>query len=500
MTIGSPASGHIGDPEAVIDVALSARDVGRGGDALPLLRSALAAHPRNARLWQAMGLVHRALEDSAAAIEAFAEAARSSPADAKIAHGLAQVSLEAGRPAAALFDRARILAPSDGSILLGRAAAQLAEGQPKAAIDDLDAVVAANPGWSEGRATLARLRWMMGDAAGYMEGHLRALAATPSSLALWTEMLDLMIEGEHIEEAADMLAKARLATGAGDALLPYEAICASELGRSEEADRLFALLAPRRHVAIVERHLRHLLRTGRPAEAAQLAEPWLADERGGRLWPFISLAWRLIGDRRIDWLEGCGGLVGVYDLDVADLLGPLAERLRTLHLARHFPLGQSVRGGTQTDGPLFAREEPEIRALRALVVKAVEAHIAGMGAHDARHPVLRHLDKGFRFSGSWSVRLAGAGRHTNHIHPQGWLSSAFYVAIPTEAEMDAAPSGWLQLGRPPEALSLDMPALREVEPKPGRLVLFPSIMWHGTVPFGGGERLTVAFDVVPARG
>jgi hypothetical protein len=30
-------------------------------------------------------------------------------------------------------------------------------------------------------------------------------------------------------------------------------------------------------------------------------------------------------------------------------------------------------------------------------------------------------------------------------------------------------------------------------------VLFPSFLWHGTVPFRRGERrLTAAFDVVPA--
>ena len=43
------------------------------------------------------------------------------------------------------------------------------------------------------------------------------------------------------------------------------------------------------------------------------------------------------------------------------------------------------------------------------------------------------------------------------------------------------------------------PEARYVEPRPGRLVLFPSWMWHGTVPFGAGERLTVAFDVAPPR-
>jgi hypothetical protein len=37
-----------------------------------------------------------------------------------------------------------------------------------------------------------------------------------------------------------------------------------------------------------------------------------------------------------------------------------------------------------------------------------------------------------------------------------------------------------------------------VEPKPGRLVLFPSYMWHATRPFRAGERITVAFDIAPA--
>jgi hypothetical protein len=28
-------------------------------------------------------------------------------------------------------------------------------------------------------------------------------------------------------------------------------------------------------------------------------------------------------------------------------------------------------------------------------------------------------------------------------------------------------------------------------------VLFPSYMWHGTIPFTSGERMTAPFDVVP---
>jgi hypothetical protein len=78
----------------------------------------------------------------------------------------------------------------------------------------------------------------------------------------------------------------------------------------------------------------------------------------------------------------------------------------------------------------------------------------------------------------------------------GWFSSALYVALPEAGEGDA---GWLTLGAPQKELGLDVAPFRKIEPKPGRLVLFPSTMWHGTVPFAEGERLTIAFDVAPPK-
>jgi uncharacterized protein (TIGR02466 family) len=104
-----------------------------------------------------------------------------------------------------------------------------------------------------------------------------------------------------------------------------------------------------------------------------------------------------------------------------------------------------------------------------------------------------------RFAGSWSVRLRGGGHHSNHVHPQGWLSSAFYVDLPPRAEDEPADSAWFTLGAPDERLDLKVDPWSKIEPRAGRLVLFPSWMWHGTVPFRGGERLTVAFDVARPR-
>jgi hypothetical protein len=49
-------------------------------------------------------------------------------------------------------------------------------------------------------------------------------------------------------------------------------------------------------------------------------------------------------------------------------------------------------------------------------------------------------------------------------------------------------------------VTLKNPVRRAIQPVTGRLVLFPSYMWHGTVPFHDkSARTTIAFDVVPMR-
>src|SRR5213075_50526 len=175
----------------------------------------------------------------------------------------------------------------------------------------------------------------------------------------------------------------------------------------------------------------------------------------------------------------------------------LADRLRALHSHSGRYLDQSVRGGTQTDGPLFSRLDPEIRELRAVISEAVKQYRSGLPPLDPTHPMLRYRREGsVLFAGSWSVRLQGAGFHSNHVHPQGWISSAFYVAVPNGLTGE---QGWLTLGEPQAELGIAMQPFRRIEPKPGQLVLFPSMMWHGTLPFTDGERLTVAFDVAPPR-
>ena len=483
------------DAEAMLQAGIAALQAGADEEAIGPVREILASHPDHPQLWQLLALLHRDLQDLARSAEAFGRAAEIAPDDAMIAHGRACVAYEAGLPAARHFERAMRLAPGGREILLRHAAALIAEGRSDEAIGNVERELTRDPRWLEGHAALARVRWALGEQELFDASYEAALRAHPRDLALWRAWLETLLHDGLHDRALAIAARARAAAGPHRSFDAAEAIARSELGELAAADALFAGLAGVNDVNLIVHRLRHLLRAGRAAEAAFLAEQHVHSDPSHNVWPHLSAAWRLLGDPRWEWLEGNPGFVGIYDLtDSLPPLDALAERLRALHRTTRHPLDQSLRGGTQTEGDLFSRIEPEIVALRKAVVQAVEHYVAQLPPPQDGHPLLHRRRAPIRFAGSWSARLAGGGRHVDHYHPLGWISSALYIALPGEAERGGGEAGWLTLGEA-NILGLDLPPIRLIEPKPGRLILFPSTMWHGTRPFEAGERLAVAFDV-----
>jgi hypothetical protein len=269
---------------------------------------------------------------------------------------------------------------------------------------------------------------------------------------------------------------------------------ASEAGQIQRGDQLFAALPaslPERHI-LEARHRVRCRDYGRAAELADKAraeKPW---DVGA--WAMTGLIWRLTGDPRADWLLGQPGLVSARDIALdRSQLERIATRLRSLHRTRAHPIGQSIRGGTQTRGRLFERQDTAIGLLKMAIEEALGSYWSSLPPQDEAHPLLRHRNARPLLDGSWSVRLTSGGFHVSHFHPAGILSSACYLVVP---EPDGAKEGWLELGGAPGGLDVEIEPLAMIEPKPGRLALFPSYLFHGTRPFSSGERLTVAFDVV----
>lgn len=245
------------------------------------------------------------------------------------------------------------------------------------------------------------------------------------------------------------------------------------------------------------------LAAGRNDEALEVARRAVANDPNNQAtWGWLATAARSAGSPEYEELFDYKTFVRAYTLDTPEgwesleaFLADLAGTLRAMHTTRAEPLSQSVRGGTQTVGDISRVQHPVIQAFFAALERSILKYMRDLGS--ANHPFLSRNTGRYSIQAAWSVRLQSQGHHSSHFHPMGWISSAFYVVVPPSPE--GTHEGWIQFGAPPYATATPQPPELFVQPKPGQLVLFPSYMWHGTVPFTAeSERITIAFDAVPA--
>lgn len=494
---GQASAAAPGELEYALNLAIALGRADRAGEAVTVLRTVEAPGSAVARYCSARAALERQRGALAEAQAWYQACLRLDPAHARALQGRARVALERGDPAApVLYDEALAVSPADAELWLGKAQALEAAGRGGEARAIGAELVSQVPHWLDALRLMAQLRLGDGEAdfaRDYREAAER-LPADPSILAAWCAVLSGL---GHEAEAARVAALGRERFGESSPFPLLHAVHAGAAGDDETADAIFATLKDDG----LERALheaRHRLRRREPDEAERLLGGVIAAQPDNiAAWALRDVGWRMAGDARHEWLHGREGLVASLPLDLsAEHRNAATALLDRLHDASTLPLGQSVRGGSQTRGGLFDRMEPELAALRQGIERTLAAYRQALPPAEQDHPMLRHRDAAWRIAGSWSVRLsAGGGSHVSHIHPQGIVSSALYLALPAETADSSGKAGWLEIGRPAADLRTDLPPLHEIEPKEGFLALFPSTLYHGTRPFSEGRRMTVAFDV-----
>lgn len=480
--------------EPLFNLALTLTGAGRAREALGLLIEREASLASLPRYWSIRAGTERALGAKRDALASYDKAAKADPANPRAVHGRARMSLETGRPAVEFYRLLVAAHPNDPEAWLGYAQALDAENRGAEARNLVEQLLAQAPGWTAALELLAQLRWAGGEQDSFANHY--AAAAKLRDPAVYASWCRTLAGVDRHAEAAAVAAEAREALGNPPAFALIEAGHRGEAGDDAAAEAIFASLT----FASPERDLheaRHRLRLGDAAAAEQLcAQVIAAVPHHVAAWALRGIAWRLLGDPRSEWLHGQPGLVAsiALDLDCGALSETLAY-LDRLHDHSAIPVGQSVREGTQTRGGLFDRHEPEVRKIEQAYRRALDDYRAGLPPFDESHPLLRYRDGPWRIAGSWSIRLMNAGHHVQHIHPEGLISSAAWFAVPPTAANASAKAGWLELGRPPADLRLDLPALATIEPRAGSCALFPSTLYHGTRIFPAGKRLSVAIDI-----
>lgn len=531
------------EPTFSFNLGLALARLGRDQEAETALRAALKAkRDFVAALFELGALLHRAgkLDEAEKNIR---QVVKLTPGNAHAELALGAVLVDAGRPGEAETALRRGLAAAKEPRLKAQLCQQLAQAlrrqrkdaEALAALDEAQRLNPALPGLARHRAeTLQHLNrfdeaiaifkqelarapadpglHMDYNALLYQLGRsdefLKSFESAPQSRDLLLGKAFLLAREKHFDEAHAIYAGLQARDPSDRLATTGTAQVLTRMGRYGEAMALFdTLLADRGtdakfHGIAAE----PALLAGDPQKAAWICEQGLGkDPHSGSCLALLSIASRMMEDGRDEALNRYDTLVRSFDLDppsgfssMESFNAELNDSLDRLHPKSREFIDQSLRGGTQTPGQLFPVGLPLVNLLKQRIDEAVARYIAELD-EDATHPLVARRARGFRYSGSWSSRLQDSGYHFNHIHPDGWISSCYYISLPEAVKDEAATQGWIKFGEPALDVALKQPVRRMIQPVPGRLVLFPSFMWHGTVPFRDSKaRTTIAFDVVPA--
>ncbi|MEP7008570.1 MAG: putative 2OG-Fe(II) oxygenase [Sphingomonas bacterium] len=145
------------------------------------------------------------------------------------------------------------------------------------------------------------------------------------------------------------------------------------------------------------------------------------------------------------------------------------------------------------------RPDPARAALMVFVRRTVEEYVDGIperGLNKAMPfvPEVAELTSG-------SVILRGDAGQGEHLHPTGYLSCVYHVAVPAPVAT-GSDAGALRVGGCASQFAGHEPVwgTRTIMPEPGWLTLIPSHIFHAVLPTRSREpRITVPSDVRPIR-
>lgn len=499
-----------GYADAFTNLGLACLAEGESDSARDALERAVQIEPRNAGAWSALGRVLRAAGRIEDALAAFRTSVSLRPNNVPTLHNFA-VALRLAGEAAEAADLLQQCAATDGRSAeirynLGHCYYDLGRLDDAAAA--YQAAIRLDPGFRDAHDSLNRLYWQTGNNRDYLASYSAALQRDPNNAGLLADLANRLSLGGRADEAAELLQGA-LARGADGALLRHRLGQAEwALGRPGPALAHFQA-AIEADVEAIEPRLelaRTFIIVERYAEALDILAPVL--ERSPfdqQAIAYQGLAWRFLGDPRADRLNDYERFIRASILEpppewggVENFNRGLEAALARFHTTRQHPLEQTLRGGTQTMGELFDKQVPEIQTVKRMIEGAVSEYIAAL-PDEPGHVFTSRRSSAFRFAGSWSVRLRSQGFHLNHVHSAGWISSCYYVGLPRAVDRTGSQDGWVKFGETGLDLGDRERIAKAVRPEIGKLVLFPSYMYHGTIPFEEDSyRTTIAFDIVPA--
>jgi len=440
------------DPHAVdalVNVGMVHLQLDDARAAITRLNAAILLIPNDAQPHMLLGNAYESLQQSEKAIPCFQRAIELDPGDPQVHHNLAVAlnSVDRLDEAIAAYGRALEILPDYAQAHSNLAQAQQLAGRYDEAIASARAAIELRPDFDEAYRNLGNALYDASQLDDAAEAYRQVLALNPTyepvRQALITTLMKKTEHGQALEVCDEGL---RLTPGRAT-LLAYKGVVLEHLGEHDAAGQLT--------------DLDQLVWTTRIAVPDDFRD--LEDFHD-------SLKRHALGHGTM--VVETGGEYGRFNKATRD-----GGFIRGLH--------------NEPKGPIAAFEK--------IIESAIEAYLDSLSI-DPSHPFLAARPTNGRFD-IWGNFLGESGNLTSHHHPAGWVSGVYYSQIPgAVTTTDPTHGGWIEFGRPhPTIPEPAMERIRFIRPEEGILILFPSYIFHRTIPNPtADERISFSFDLCPA--
>jgi len=461
----------------------------------------LVTNAVNNRFWQnyELGKHFYNLQYFEEARALISQAYRVSPDEEDISTLLAHCLSKTGyySDAIKLYESLARRSPKNFDVHFNRGVALYNRGERELANQSLKRALALKAGHAQASIYLSTSHYELANIDESLKTLETALEKTPNSIVLQAAWIDLLIQTENIDDAEQYI---------------------SSLSRSRQLEEPICILFSRlcwqrdkcKSLSLLQNHdyrhsvgmelIKRYLQLGYLEQANKTLKSFYDISANTVEWKALCHTYSRLQKKALQApLEEYRFLVQSFDLSNnldQEQCNALALYLRNRHSHATQPKAQSVKDGTQVSGVLFDAENPVRDALLRCINQCFDEYQHSIEDRSCSYLLLPDIKgKKLKIREGWSINLAEGGYHAYHVHQEGALSAVFYVDLPIEIDKDDN-AGYLGFGVP--EFSLDEPLEPEyvVMPKKGRLVVFPSHFWHGTIPFSSEtHRLTIAFDV-----
>lgn len=468
--------------EALNNLGFVQHLTGDADAAIASYRQAIEIKPDYEEAYYNMGRAFMDKGNLKAAIDCYQFVAKKRPYNADAFNALGSVLQLNGDLEVAIdtYKQAIKISPSFVEAHNNLALAQQAKGDAEASISSCQRALQINPDYANAYNTLGHAQYDKGNLEAAISSYRSALKLQPDSASAYNNLGNALRENGQYEEAIEC----------------FEALNQPRFKEEAEGDPTKHLFWFNAKSQVLECLYLHGDYSELEKRLSAIAKSGDINRRVAAVSAFVTNQLKIENPHPfcknpLDFIHI--GNLAEYTSDVDGLIEDLLLEGNQLNQVWE-PQHGVTRHGYQTPNTIFQAGE-NCKTLETIIRKEIAAYFSRFSSDDCAF--IKFWPSEYDLKG-WLARLLKHGHQRSHIHPAGWLSGVAYLKTVSASGSD---EGAIELS----LHGFDLPVLddnypRKVHrPEKGEIVLFPSSVFHRTIPFEEDtERSVIAFDALPS--